>query len=146
MVWLKVKHPPRSDIGLLQNNSSWAFESPLSICETAIAAGATFVAQSYMINREELVDLIQKAMDHDGFSFINVFSPCVTYNKRNSYDWFKEHLVALPEGYDPTDRAAALKTLGDTDGLVTGLIYQNTSKPSFEKSLAAAMVVHILVH
>ncbi len=115
-----------------------AFESPLSICETAIAAGATFVAQSYMINREELVDLIQQAMDHDGFSFINVFSPCVTYNKRNSYDWFKEHLVALPEGYDPTDRAAALKTLGDTDGLVTGLIYQNTSKPSFEKSLAAA--------
>ena len=51
-----------------------------------------------MINREELVDLIQQAMDHDGFSFINVFSPCVTYNKRNSYDWFKEHLVELPEG------------------------------------------------
>ena len=46
--------------------------------------------------------------------------------------------MALPEGYDPTDRAAALKTLGDTDGLVTGLIYQDTSKPSFEKSLAAA--------
>ena len=111
---------------------------PLSICETAIAAGATFVAQSYMINREELVDLIQQAMDHDGFSFINVFSPCVTYNKRNSYDWFKEHLVALPEGYDPTDRAAALKLWDDTDGLVTGLIYQNTSKPSFEKILGSS--------
>lgn len=135
----KGQASPRSDICFVTKTTPrGAFESPLSICETAIAAGATFVAQSYMINREELVDLIQKAMDHDGFSFINVFSPCVTYNKRNSYDWFKEHLVALPEGYDPTDRAAALKTLGDTDGLVTGLIYQNTSKPSFEKSLAAA--------
>ena len=135
----KGQASPRSDIGFVTKTTPHgAFESPLSICETAIAAGATFVAQSYMINREELVDLIQQAMDHDGFSFINVFSPCVTYNKRNSYDWFKEHLVALPEGYDPTDRAAALKTLGDTDGLVTGLIYQDTSKPSFEKSLAAA--------
>ena len=113
----KGQASPRSDIGFVTKTTPrGAFESPLSICETAIAAGATFVAQSYMINREELVDLIQKAMDHDGFSFINVFSPCVTYNKRNSYDWFKEHLVALPEGYDPTDRAAALKTLGYTDG------------------------------
>ena len=84
----------------------------MSVCETAIAAGATFVAQSYMVNRKELVDLIQQAMDHEGFSFINVFSPCVTYNKRNSYDWFKEHLVALLKGYDPTDRATALKNFG----------------------------------
>lgn len=110
---------------------------PLSVCETAIAAGATFVAQGYMINRAELVDLIQQAMDHEGFSFINVFSPCVTYNKHNSYDWFKEHLTSLPEGYDPTDRAIALKTLGETQGLVTGLIYQDTTKPSFEKAMAA---------
>ena len=95
----KGQASPRSDIGFVTKTTPHgAFESPLSICETAIAAGATFVAQSYMINREELVDLIQQAMDHDGFSFINVFSPCVTYNKRNSYDWFKEHLVELPEG------------------------------------------------
>lgn len=135
----KGQASPRSDIGFVTKTTPHgAFESPLSVCETAIAAGATFVAQSYMVNRKELVDLIQQAMDHEGFSFINVFSPCVTYNKRNSYDWFKEHLVALPEGYDPTDRATALKTLGDTDGLVTGLIYQNTSKPSFEKAMAAA--------
>ena len=135
----KGQASPRSDIGFVTKTTPHgAFESPLSVCETAIAAGATFVAQSYMVNRKELVDLIQQAMDHEGFSFINVFSPCVTYNKRNSYDWFKEHLVALPEGYDTTDRATALKTLGDTDGLVTGLIYQNTSKPSFEKALAAA--------
>jgi len=114
----KGQASPRSDIGFVTKTTPHgAFESPLSVCETAIAAGATFVAQSYMVNRKELVDLIQQAMDHEGFSFINVFSPCVTYNKRNSYDWFKEHLVALPEGYDPTDRAAALKTLGDTDGL-----------------------------
>ncbi|MFQ6820478.1 MAG: hypothetical protein ACLRS3_02860 [Veillonella parvula] len=70
----------------------------MSIQKLRLKRGATFVAQSYD-QSEELVDLIQQAMDHDGFSFINVFSPCVTYNKRNSYDWFK-NIVALPEGYD----------------------------------------------
>ena len=140
----KGQASPRSDIGFVTKQLLVGhLESPLSVCETAIAAGATFVAQGYMINRAELVDLIQQAMDHEGFSFINVFSPCVTYNKHNSYDWFKEHLVALPEGYDPTDRAAALKTLGETNGLVTGLIYQDTTKPSFEKLWLQQMVVHI---
>ena len=107
----KGQASPRSDIGFVYKKQHLVGPSktPLSVCETAIAAGATFVAQGYMINRAELVDLIQQAMDHEGFSFINVFSPCVTYNKHNSYDWFKEHLTSLPEGYDPTDRAAALK-------------------------------------
>ena len=93
-----------------------------------------------MINRAELVELIKQGMQHEGFSFINVFSPCVTYNKRNGYDYFKENLTSLTtiEGYDPTDRAAALKTLGEHEGLLTGLIYEDKTKPSFEKALAAA--------
>lgn len=135
----KGQTSPRSDLGFVTKTSPHgSFESPLSVCETAIAAGATFVAQSYMVNRAELVDLIKQAMAHDGFSFINVFSPCVTYNKHNSYDWFKEHLTTLPEGYDPTNRAEALRLLGERDGLVTGLIYQDTTKPSFEKAMAEA--------
>ncbi len=137
----KGQTSPRSDIGFVTKTSPHgSFESPLPICETAIASGATFVAQGYMTNRAELVELIKQGMQHEGFSFINVFSPCVTYNKRNGYDYFKENLTSLSkvEGYDIHDRAQALKVLGEYDGLVTGLIYQNTEKPSFEKALAAA--------
>ncbi len=137
----KGQTSPRSDVGFVTKTSPHgSFESPLPICDTAIAAGATFVAQSYCVNRAELVDLIQQAMDHEGFSFINVFSPCVTYNKRNSYDWFKENLVSLDtvEGYDPTNRIQAVNTLIEKDGLVTGLIFKDETKPSFEKSLAQA--------
>jgi len=46
--------------------------------------------------------------------------------------------VNLPEGYDPTNRAEAFAMLGETNGLVTGLIYQDTTKPSFEQALYAA--------
>ena len=136
----KGQTSPRSDIGFVTKTSPHgSFESPLPICETAIASGATFVAQSYMVNRAELVELIKQGMQHEGFSFINVFSPCVTYNKRNSYDWFKEHLTSLStvEGYDPTNRVQALQTLGAHEGLVTGLIYRDDTKPSFEKAMAA---------
>lgn len=135
----KGQTSPRSDLGFVTKTSPHgSFESPLPICETAIASGATFVAQSYVINRPELVELIKQGMQHEGFSFINVFSPCVTYNTTNGYDYFKENLTSLStfEGYDHTDRAMAIKTLGETNGLVTGLVYQDTTKPSFEKALA----------
>ena len=70
----KGQASPRSDIGFVTKTTPrGAFESPLSVCETAIAAGATFVAQGYMINRAQLVELIQKAMDHK-------VSPSSTYS------------------------------------------------------------------
>lgn len=138
----KGQTSPRSDVGFVTKTSPHgSFESPLAICETAIAAGATFVAQSYCVNRAELVDLIQQAMQHEGFSFINVFSPCVTYNKRNGYDWFKANLKTIAEidpDYDPADRIKAVNTLIRSEGLVTGLIYEDKTKPSFEKAMAAA--------
>ncbi len=136
----KGQTSPRSDIGFVTKTSpKGSFESPLPICETAIAAGATFVAQSYCVNPQELVNLIKLGMEHDGFAFINVFSPCVTFNKRNSYDWFKENLISLDsiEGYDPHDRTKAVNTLIEHDGLVTGLIYQDTTRKSFQKDLGA---------
>lgn len=141
----KGQTSPRSDIGFVTKTSpKGSFETPLPICETAIASGATFVAQSYMINRAELVDLIKKGIQHDGFSFINVFSPCVTYNKRNSYDWFKEHLTSLADvdGYDSSDRSLAMATLHKYDGLLTGLVYHEDNRGSFEEAMASVNGAH----
>jgi 2-oxoglutarate ferredoxin oxidoreductase subunit beta len=64
-----------------------------------------------------------------------VFSPCVTFNKINTYDWFKEHIVDLEEipDYDPTDRTMAMAKIMETGGMLTGLIYRNTEKKSYEE-------------
>ncbi len=135
----KGQTSPRSDTGFVTKTSPEGnFETPLPILEMAISSGATFVAQSYCVNRGELTKLIQMGMEHEGFSFINVFSPCVTYNKRNGYDYFKENLVSLDTiaGYDPHDRALAFKTIGEYDGLITGLVYQNTKHKSFQQGIA----------
>jgi 2-oxoglutarate ferredoxin oxidoreductase subunit beta len=103
--------------------------------EMALTAGATFVAQSFSSDLKELTQIIEAGINHKGFSLINVFSPCVTYNKVNTYDWFKENLTKLStvEGYDPSNRMMAMQTLMEKNGLVTGLIYQNTKQPSYQE-------------
>ena len=103
--------------------------------ELAISAGATFVAQSFSTDLKDLTAIIEAGINHKGFSFINVFSPCVTYNKINTYDWFKEHLTKLStiEGYDSSNKESAMQTLMQHDSLVTGIVYQDTSRPSYQE-------------
>jgi 2-oxoglutarate ferredoxin oxidoreductase subunit beta len=81
-----------------------------------------------------LTHVIEEGIKHKGFSLINVYSPCVTYNKINTYDWFKEHLVNLDDdpNYNPSDRSMAMQKLMENNGLVTGIIYQNKERKPYE--------------
>lgn len=114
-----------------------SIEKNVSPLELAITSGATFVAQSFSSDIKELTAIIEAAINHKGFAFVNVFSPCVTYNKVNTYDWFKENLVSLNdiEGYDNKDKIQALNTVIEHNGLVTGIIYQDTETPSYAEQL-----------
>ncbi|MED4452981.1 2-oxoacid:ferredoxin oxidoreductase subunit beta [Metabacillus fastidiosus] len=130
----KGQTSPRSDIGFkTKSTPNGSIESALSIMEMALSAGATFVAQSFSTDLKDLTALIEAGMSHKGFAFINVFSPCVTYNKVNTYEWFKQNLTKLKdvEGYEAGNKAVAMKTLMEHNGLVTGLIYQNKEQKSY---------------
>lgn len=132
----KGQTSPRSEMGFkTKSTPKGSIESSLNVMEMALTAGATFVAQSFSTDLKDLTALIEAGINHKGFSLINVFSPCVTYNKINTYDWFKENLTKLGdvEGYDPHNRNQAMQTLMEHNGLVTGLIYQNTEKPSYQE-------------
>lgn len=134
----KGQTSPRSDTGFVTKSSpKGALESPLSALQIALTAGATFVAQTVSSDLKELTDLIERGLKHKGFSFINVLSPCVTFNKTNTYDWFKEHLtnIGTMESYDPSNKGQAVQTLIDHHDLVTGLIYQNPNSVSYENML-----------
>lgn len=134
----KGQTSPRSDAGFVTKSTpQGSIESALSVMEMALTAGATFVAQSFSTDLKDLTALIEAGINHKGFSLINVFSPCVTYNKVNTYDWFKENLTKLSnvEGYDPHNKEVAMQTLMQHNGLVTGLIYQNTEQKSYQESI-----------
>lgn len=135
----KGQTSPRSDVGFkTKSTPQGSIESALSVMEMALTAGATFVAQSFSTDLKELTALIEAGINHKGFSLINVFSPCVTYNKVNTYDWFKENLVKLSdiEGYNPHNKMTAMQTLMENKGLVTGLIYQNKDQKSYQELVA----------
>ena len=128
----KGQTSPRSAMGFkTKSTPEGSIEESISPMKLALSVGATFVAQSFSTDLKELTSLIEAGIKHDGFSFINVFSPCVTYNKVNTYDWFKENLTKLSdvEGYDSSSKDIAMQTLLNHNGLVTGLIYQNTDRP-----------------
>ncbi|EEK55081.1 Pyruvate ferredoxin oxidoreductase, beta subunit [Bacillus cereus 95/8201] len=132
----KGQTSPRSEAGFkTKSTPQGSIEPSLNVMEMALTAGATFVAQSFSSDLKELTQIIEAGINHKGFSLINVFSPCVTYNKVNTYDWFKENLTKLStvEGYDPSNRMMAMQTLMENNGLVTGLIYQNTAQPSYQE-------------
>jgi len=134
----KGQTSPRSAQGFITKSTpGGAIEPSLKPLEVALSAGATFVAQGFSTDIKELTALIEAGIQHKGFSFINVFSPCVTYNKINTYEWFKEHLTKLAdiEGYDSQNRELAMQTVMEKEGLVTGIIYQDLETKSYQEKV-----------
>lgn len=74
----------------------------------ALEAGASFIARGFAGDHDHLKGLVKAALEHKGYSFVDIFQPCVTFNKVQTYDWYRERLYKLEEsGHDTTDRAAA---------------------------------------
>ncbi|ACT02007.1 MULTISPECIES: 2-oxoacid:ferredoxin oxidoreductase subunit beta [Paenibacillus] len=135
----KGQTSPRSAEGFkTKSTPEGSIESTLSPLEIAMSAGATFVAQSFSSDLKQLTALIEAGIKHEGFSLINVFSPCVTFNKINTYDWFKQNIVNLEQfpDYDPSNRIMAMNKIMETEGMLTGLIYQNTQRKSYEDMIS----------
>ena len=131
----KGQTSPRSAAGFkTKSTPQGSIEPALSPMEMALTAGATFVAQSFSTDLKDLTNIIEAGINHKGFSLINVFSPCVTYNKINTYDWFKENLTKLSdiEDYDSSSREMAMQTLMKHNSLVTGIIYQDKTRQSYQ--------------
>jgi len=98
-------------------------------CELAIATGASFVARGFSGDMKTLSALIVKGLEHHGFAFINVMSPCVTFRGDNQFKVMKEQLRELPEGYDPGSREAAMRFTREKDVITQGVLY-SVKKPS----------------
>lgn len=101
-------------------------EIPLNPLALAITAGATYVARGFSGEQKQLIDLIAGGMAHKGFALIDVFSPCVTYNKINTYPFFKERVYKLEDtDHNPEDHMAAMtKAYEWGDKIPLGLLYK----------------------
>ncbi|MBW2172508.1 MAG: 2-oxoacid:ferredoxin oxidoreductase subunit beta, partial [Deltaproteobacteria bacterium] len=83
--------------------------APFNPILVSVAMQAGFVARGFAGMPDHLSGLIQEGIAHPGFALIDVLQPCVSFNKVNTFAWYKERCQPLPKGYDPTNWEAAMK-------------------------------------
>ncbi len=111
--------------------------TPFLPLEFAIALGAGFVARGYCRDVEHSAGLILAGIAHKGFALIDLLQPCVSYNKKNTYQWYGERVYKVEEegGYDPHDKDAALRKAREWgDRIPIGVIYKNGRQSYEERS------------
>ena len=111
-------------------------EPPVNPLALAVVSGATYVARAFSGEPAHMAATIAGGIAHRGFALIDVFSPCVTYNKLNTYPWFKERVYKLEDeaGYDPTNMGMAIERSNEFgDRIPLGVLYQ-TQAPLYEES------------
>ena len=130
----KGQYSPTSPTGFQAGSTPYGnIERPLNPLAMLIAYGATFVGQGYSGKPRELAELITKAMEHKGFAFLNVLSPCITFY--NTYKVIPPRLAEVPTDHDVTNRAKAFELALHTDQVMLGVFYQVT-EPTFEEGVA----------
>ena len=129
---------PTSRIGMKTKSMPFGnIEAPVNPISLALAAGATFIARGFSGDQKHLTDLIKQGIEHKGFSFLDVFSPCVTYNHDNTYQWYRPRIKKLEDdpAYDATDWTAAIeKSLLWGDEIPIGKFFERTDVPSLHAS------------
>jgi 2-oxoglutarate ferredoxin oxidoreductase subunit beta len=111
-------------------------ELPINPIALALVSGATYVSRAFSGEPSHMAGVIVGAIAHKGFSLVDIFSPCVTYNRINTYPWFKKRVYKLDTetGYDTSDMEAAFsKSLEWGDRIPLGLFYKD-DQPTYEDS------------
>jgi 2-oxoglutarate ferredoxin oxidoreductase subunit beta len=129
---------PTSRLGMKTKSTPFGnVEGPINPIAMALAAGATFVARGFSGEQKHLTELIKQGLQHKGFSFIDIFSPCVTYNLDNTYPWFKQRVRKLEDDprYDSSNWTMAMeKSHLWGDEIPIGKFYQTTEIPALHQA------------
>jgi 2-oxoglutarate ferredoxin oxidoreductase subunit beta len=105
-------------------------EAPINPIQLLLSYGATFVARGFSSQPRELTGMVEQAIRHNGFSFLQVLSPCVTFNKPIGYDFYDSHVAPLPADHKTDDLYGAMRLAGDPDKFHLGVFYE-THRPSY---------------
>ena len=135
----KGQASPTSDVGFITKSTPYGAANPINPIALAIVSGASFVGRSFSGDIDHLSGLIKKGIAHHGFSLIDILQPCVSFNHKNTFQWYRKRVYKLEDesGYDPGDRKAALeKAFEWGDRIPVGVIYQK-ELPVYEDQLPA---------
>lgn len=109
-------------------------EVPINPIALGLVSGATYISRAFSGDPNHMRDMIAGAIAHPGFSLVDVFSPCVTYNKINTYPWFKKRVYKLEDedGYDSSDSEFALRKSFEWDERIPLGLFYRSLRPTYE--------------
>lgn len=135
----KGQPSPTSPLGMERKASPYGhIEHPINPILMALAYDASFVARGFSSRPKEVTELIKQGITHKGFSFIQILSPCVTFN--DTYKRFREITAPLPADHDPTDRLAAMRLAMNEETLYLGVFYKK-ERPTFDEQVRAQRAI-----
>ncbi len=134
----KGQASPTTDMGYVTKTTpdgAWLPENPIAV---AIAAGATFVARGFAGDPEHLAGLIKMAIQHRGFAFVDILQPCVSFNRLNTYAWYRQRVYKLRDDlYDRADKLKAFETAQEWEQRIPIGVFYKKESPTFEEQLPA---------
>ena len=104
---------------------------PFNPIAVALSLDASFVARAYAGDQKETKNILSKAIQHNGYALVDILQPCVSFNKVNTYEWYKNHTEYI-KNHDDSNKEQAFHLSLQTDPLLLGIFYQNKEKQSFE--------------
>jgi len=142
---------PTSGFGMKTKSTPFGNpEVPLNPITLALGAGASFVARAFSGNPKQAVEIYKAAIQHRGFALVDTFSPCVTFNKVNTAQFYRDNTYDLnAEGHDKANLEAAFKVASQdtyaTGRIATGIIYQN-ERSCYEEEEKDTLAVPLVDH
>lgn len=122
----KGQASPTSGVGLVTGvQTDGNINEPLNPVLLAIACGAGFVARGFTGHKEQLIALMKEAIMYQGYALVDILQPCVSFNKTNTFGWYKERVYDLDESYNSSDKSVALiKAMEFDDKIPLGILYR----------------------
>ncbi len=134
----KGQASPTSDLGFVTKTTPLGASQPLNPLLVALASDVSFLARGFAGDIAHLTKLLEMGIEHHGFALIDILQPCVSFNHRNTFPWYRERVYKLEEEkHDPGDITAALARAQEWgDRIPIGVIYRR-ERPVYEEQLPA---------
>lgn len=132
----KGQASPTSGVGMVTGvQTDGNITEPLNPVLLAIACGAGFVARGFTGHKEQLIALMKQAIEYNGYALVDILQPCISFNKTNTFGWYRERVYDLDESYEAGDKSAALiKAMEFDEKIPLGILYREDKSTYHQKN------------
>jgi 2-oxoglutarate ferredoxin oxidoreductase subunit beta len=131
----KGQTSPTSEAGTKTATTPFGSRAPaFNPLALAVALDAGFVARGFSNKVTHLADLIVQAVRHPGFALVEILQPCVSFNRVNTVQWYRERVYELSDEYDPTNRGQAFDRVREWGERIPVGVFYRSARPAYPVS------------